>query len=284
MKRTTLEQVIEEQRASNRSARAHRDHFASHRQRLSERVLGIATTSAAPRLCVLGAGGCNDLELAGLSERFAEVHLVDLDRDALERARDREAAGVRGRLQLHTLDLSGLHAELPAWQELRATPEALMQSVSAGPRRIADVLPGPFDVVVSACLLSQLQLALRSVLSEGHQLFEAARQIQNLVHLRSVARLTAAGGRALLVSDLASDLNAPLQELAPDADLPALALELTLQKNVIYAVSPALIALTVREDPYLSRNLELAPLSDAWLWHNGPERTFLVYALDFLRR
>jgi len=275
---------IEEQKQNNRSALPHESWFASHRRRLTDLICARAVPGQAGRLCVLGAGNCFDLELERLAQSFAEVHLVDIDRAALEQARVAQDAAVRSRLVLHELELSGLHQELLAWRDMRTTPEAMMKVPSVASKRIADALPGGFEVVVSACLLSQLQFSLRAVLGDRHQLFEAARQLQNLVHLRTLARLLAAGGSALLVSDLTSELNHPLHELEPDADLIALLHELVRLGKVIYAVNPELLAFTAREDPYLARHVEALPVRDAWLWQNGPERTFLVYALELRRR
>ena len=48
--------------------------FADHRRRVS----GLLATGPG-RLCVLGAGNANDLDLATLLEVHREVHLVDLD-------------------------------------------------------------------------------------------------------------------------------------------------------------------------------------------------------------
>lgn len=282
--KSSLAEQIEEQKQSNVSAQAHSSWFLPHRQRVTDLICARATQDRMGRLCVLGAGNCNDLDLPRLTEAFAEVHLADIDRAALERARAGETEAVRQRLSLHELDLSGLHPELEAWRDLRVTPETMMASPAAASKRIASSLPGPFDVVASVCLLSQLQLALRGVLTERHQLFEAARQIQNLVHLRSLVRLLAPGARALLVSDLTSDLTYPFHELPADADPSALMSELLRMGNVIYSVNPELLAWAAREDPYLARHAELTPWQDAWFWRNGPVRTFLVYALELKRR
>ncbi len=37
-------------------------------------------------------------------------------------------------------------------------------------------------------------------------------------------------------------------------------------------------------DPVLKRVVYASDPVDLWLWHNGPERTFLVYAMELLRR
>jgi hypothetical protein len=114
-------------------------------------------------------------------------------------------------------------------------------------------------------------------------LFEAVRQIINLTHLRTLARLIAPDGRAVLATDVISSKTYPLRELAPEADLTKLMGEI-LDKNAIYAAHPGLLKWTVGEDPMLSRNVELSPPSSVWLWNNGPELVFLVYALEMRRK
>ena len=56
--------------------------FSGHRQKVSA-LLGAGAEPRAGRLCVLGAGNCNDLDLASLLQAHREVHLVDLDAVAL---------------------------------------------------------------------------------------------------------------------------------------------------------------------------------------------------------
>ena len=59
-----------------------------------EQLLLPDVSHPAGRLCVLGAGNCNDLDLRRLSERFDEIHLIDLDPAALGEAVRRQ--GVEG--------------------------------------------------------------------------------------------------------------------------------------------------------------------------------------------
>ena len=54
--------------------------YASHRGEIEKLIV---PDSRGRRICVLGAGNCNDLDLKWLSEVYGEVHLVDLDRTAL---------------------------------------------------------------------------------------------------------------------------------------------------------------------------------------------------------
>jgi hypothetical protein len=274
---------LEAQKASNRSALAHAASFAGHRQRLT----AVVSAGAEPgqRLCVLGAGNCYDLDLERLASVFGAIHLVDVDADAIHGARERESASVRERIVGHApIDLSGLVERLDRWKEMRVTPDEVMNLPGEVAGKIAEALPGPFDVVLSACVLTQLQLFVLDVLTAEHRLFEAVRQMVNLAHLRTLARLVAPMGHAILATDLVSSKTYPLDAVAAETDPAALMTELLAGNHAIYAAHPSLIAWMCREDPVLSRTVQLAPPRDVWLWHNGPELVFLVYAMLMTRR
>jgi len=279
-----VEKQFEDQRASNQSGLPHFDAFRGHRQALT-RLLAGATVSESDRLCVLGAGNAFDLELEELLTRFAEVHLVDIDAAAVARARERVPEGPRSRLLAHApLDLSGMFQDIERWGRMQVTPQELMAAPSVGAKRIAAALPGPFDVVASTCLLTQLQLTLLQLLGDTHQLFVALREFLTLTHLRTLAALTKPGGRALLVTDLCSAEMFPKGRPRDDADLAPLMQELVDKGHVIHSSHPALIRVTLDDDPVLKRSFDAGQLSPPWLWQNGPSRRFLVYALTLPRK
>src|SRR6186713_3067306 len=105
-----VDEQLEEQIASNLSGLSYFDSFASHREASTRLILDCrASTGEASRLCVLGAGNAFDLDLPLLLDRFAEVHLVDIDPRALARARARVVPSERARVLSHApLDLSGM--------------------------------------------------------------------------------------------------------------------------------------------------------------------------------
>jgi hypothetical protein len=177
--------------------------------------------------------------------------------------------------------LSGLFDRIEDWRGFRVTPAELAAYPDAASDRIVKSLPAPFDVVVSACVLTQMQLSMLSVLSASHSLFEAARQLLNVMHLRTVARLLAPHGRAVLASDLSSNLLFPL---SPDAtDLKAVLVDVLGAGKFFYAAHPDLLRWASHEDPVLRRLAKVSSPFDVWLWQNGTERTFLVYALELER-
>jgi SAM-dependent methyltransferase len=272
--------TLEQQRLANASGVEHFAHFDGHREQTT-RLVTAPPRHGAETLCVLGAGNAQDLELERLFERFAWVHLVDIDPEALARARARLTEPLEPRLVLHApVDLSGLFHDIERFRRLQVTADDLVRAPAAGARRIASALPGPFDVVASTCLLTQLQLSLLSLLGENHRLFVVLRELLSLTHLRTLAALCRPGGHAVLITDLC--------ELAPnDASLPA---DLTLHMaevvskgQVVHSAHPTLIEHAVKSDPVLCRAFGAAQPSAPWLWKNGPERRFLVYGFTLPR-
>lgn len=279
---------LQRQRRSNQNSLQYAGEFAGHRRQLTELLVRESAgrgESSAGRLCVLGAGNCLDLDLERLARSYAAIHLVDVDEYALARARERQSESIRARLILHGgSDLSGLLARLERWQRMELTPDELLSHPERTAAQLAVELGGPFEVVASTCVLTQMQLALRRALSETHPCFEAAAFTLTLTHLRTLAGLTRPGGRCLLVTDLATEQMAPLRSAESGGDLRDLLADLLRAGDVFNVVHPQLIADLVADDPSLREQLALLGLADPWLWHNGPQRIFLVCALAFERR
>jgi len=272
-----------EQVLANQSALPHFSSFSEHRQRLSELALSAAPAEQGT-LCVLGAGNCYDLDLAALASRFRAVHLVDIDAEALERAHARQDPTTKDRLVLHgSLDLSGFLDRLDRWAAFQVSPDELMDHGQATARQLRERLGGPFDVVLSACMLSQMQLSVLNVLGEQHRLFEAIRWTLNLTHFRTLAALTRPGGVGLFATDVSSGLLHPLDRLAPESDWVALVEQLSKARRTFDFADPKRLAELLRDDPVLRAAFPRFDVSEAWLWNNGPEARFLVYASELRR-
>jgi hypothetical protein len=177
------------------------------------------------------------------------------------------------------VDVSGTLDRLERWASLRVTPDELARHPLDTASAVATRLAGPFDVVLSACLLTPMQLAVTTVLGDRHPLFEAVRYTVTLSHLTLLARLTAPGGRTLLVSDLTASDIAPAILSVPEDELPKLLEPLVARGEVFQVAQPGLLQEIARDAP-LAAELELEAPTQAWLWHNGATRTFLVYALE----
>ena len=141
--------------------------YAEHRQRVTALLLAARSADvpqqktpdlAAASLWVLGAGNCNDLDLARLLASVFEIHLVNLDGEALAVGVAAQQLAGDARISRHGgVDLTGLLDRLSSWSpdrppDVTDVDAALHSSADLGDLSAA----GPFDVVASVCLLSQL--------------------------------------------------------------------------------------------------------------------------------
>jgi hypothetical protein len=225
--------------------------FAAHRQRLMELV---GDGAAEQRLLVLGVGNASDLDLPLLTERFGQVHLVDLDGAALERAKARQPEAVQSRLVLHAdVDLSGLLEQLDDWGDAFPAPQQLGASAVAAARGLVAEL-GSFDVVLSTCVLSQLGLPFRRNWVAPASTWANLSAALHAVHLATLAGCTA--GRGILAFDVQEQDGA----LSPDPE------------HVLAQLrSPGLAALVASPR-----------LSEPWKWQLGSSPQ-TVYAIEFAR-
>ena len=225
--------------------------FAPHRQRLMQLV---ERAGVGQSVLVLGVGNASDLDLSFLAERFAEVHLADLDGAALERAKARQLPSVAARLVLHPdVDLSGLLERLDDWGDAFPEPQLLGSTAVAAARRLVTAL-GVHDVALSTCVLSQLGLPFRRSWVAPASTWANLSAALSAIHLATLAGCS--GRRGILAFDVQEQDGSA----TPD---PALVLA--------QLGSPGLAALVA------------APtLTPPWRWDLGDVEQ-LVYAIEFAR-
>jgi hypothetical protein len=271
------------QRAVNRERRG-RGPYAAHRERLG-RLLRAAQRGDG--LCVLGAGNGDDLDLPELVRDFGEVHLVDLDGEALARAVETLPRPARDRVVLHAgLDLSGVVDRIDAWGDRFPDDAELAALGEQLSRRIAATLGRDFDVVLSACLLSQLALPLRDRLVLGlddwQRLFEAIER----AHLTTVAALCRPGGTGVLAVDVTSSRKLPELEhfAAPWTwdELEPTARDAMARRRVRPSPDPDAL-LRWLTDLERAGGVERPRRTDPWVWDAGGGVLALVYGLIFHR-
>ncbi|MCU0982118.1 MAG: hypothetical protein MUF25_23435 [Pirellulaceae bacterium] len=288
-----MDRIQDEQRRRNRMARGCWELYAAHRQRVTELLLARHSADActpdhgppASRLCVLGAGNCNDLDLPRLLMGFREVHLVDLDGEALSAGVAAQDLAADARLHLHAgVDVTGVSSRLSDWTCDRPPCAADVDAVLAAAAAEADLpLDGPFDVVASVCLLSQLLEAVKLALGETHSRYLPLVQAVRGRHLRQAVQLCRPGGRLVIVTDfVSSDTCGDLATVA-EAQLPALAEQLVLAQNFFTGLNPFLLRQLFASDPWLAARVAQPQLSKPWRWH-FPARVYAVCALTANRR
>src|SRR5437764_7439898 len=118
-----------EQARQNQTTRNQWLLYASHRRQI-ERLI-VPAEHGRERICILGAGNCNDLDLKWLAEAYAEVHLVDIDPAALDRAVKKQ--GVNGdRVFFHApVDLTGVADRARGWAGRTVTDAEVDQAAQA---------------------------------------------------------------------------------------------------------------------------------------------------------
>jgi hypothetical protein len=200
--------------------------FAPHRARVMRLLEGGRGT-----LAVLGAGNLNDLDLTELQRSYEAIHAIDVDEESVRLGIERQAASV----EVHApLDLT---APLPPL--------------------------GPFDVVLSAGVLTQMILG-------GDPLALRDKHLDDLVAL--------ARGRIVLVTDVVSSATAPsvLGAGALEAEMAAL----VAARNFFTGANPYRLAALLEADERLCD----VHLHDPWLWRVTVDRKHLTCAITARRR
>jgi hypothetical protein len=278
--------ILATQAKYNRSTADSWQTYASHRDEISALLEPLDEGTGGGRLCVLGAGNCNDLHLPTLLERYDEVHLVDIDAAAIEGAVKRQGVSGSPNVVLRGgVDLTGIADTLASWRTRKPSADQARDTV----RRAASTSPPPpvgrpFDVVLSPCVLSQISGFARDSLGKDHPLYRELLVAIRDRHLRLLAELLRPGGTALLVCDmLSSDSFAELSVVKRDK-LPALMDRLVYRGDFFPGLAPSQVQEVLRQDPLIAPLLGDVKLLRPWVWRLTPKRTFLVYAVRIRRR
>jgi len=265
---------IDEEKQRNRETRELWHEMGPHRQRVTREILKLCHPGA--RVCVLGAGNCNDLDLPALTANCKQLVLVDLDQEALELARERQGARAANLELVGNVDVTGTFEIMANGANSSA---AMIEAAThfGGPE-----LPGePFDVMVSACLLSQFLLAARASLPpESAELRRLALALRDR-HLALLLRHTVAGGRALVITDIVSSSTAPMLRTCQSFELARLRDQLLAAQNHFFGLNPQSLERYVRKQ--LAQECGEIKQRPPWLWSFG-ERCFLVVALVLERQ
>jgi hypothetical protein len=270
--------ILLEQQKRNADVREAWQRFRPHRERVT-RLLVEPMPSPDETLCVLGAGNCNDVDLTQLTQAFAEVHLVDLDEVALEFGVSHQDASSQS-LRVHAgLDVTGVVAELAAACRAGALDEAASRALID--RAAGAPLPplgGPFDVVASVGLLTQLIDSIRLAVGEAHPRFVDLLLAVRNRHLGMLVELTRPGGRLVLVTDVVSSATFPDLPQIPEAQLRDTVLRLIQARNFFTGANPFVLWRLLQSEPELTRHTSSVQLLGPWLWDLGP-RYYAVFAI-----
>jgi hypothetical protein len=265
----------DEQSRMNDSTRGQWDWYAAHRRQI-ERL--IVPEARGGRICVLGAGNCNDLDLRWLTEVYGEVHLVDIDRASLDRAVKKQ--GVKGdRIFIHApVDLTGVADRTRGWAG-RTVSDA---EVDEAMRSAAGELPligggSSFDVVLSPCVLSQLLCGVRDLLGRRHPAWPRLKEQIRARHLRTIVGMLKPGGssRGAMVVDLASSKRVTGLERAKEDEAAGIMEMCVRDGKCFHGLEPRELIAGLRRAGAVGP----VTLSTPWVWHLGLAKAFLCYGL-----
>jgi hypothetical protein len=274
--------LLELQRRCNASSADRWDLFREHRKR----VTAAALQAGGDTLAILGAGNCNDLELPTLTAHFRDVHLIDLDREALLRAHAAQPAPVAQRIVLHApVDLSGILGRLASLRGGRASDEELAILPTAILENVLAAVAERFDTVVSSCLLSQLLHGCAVALGPDHPDVPVLSCALALAHIRCVASLVAPGGTGVIITDMASSEKHFGLDAIASGDLTNLTSELESSHRCASGTGPDFLWRVLTDDGLITPLLAAPPRPlPPWLWRFGRELTYLVHGISFRLR
>jgi hypothetical protein len=217
-----------------------------------------------------------------LLSAYREVHLVDLDAEALRLGVERQ--GVAGHPALRTfgnIDLTGMLETLATFTPASEIRPECLAALSEWPAlRVLAMLGGPYDVVASTCLLSPLIGNAFHAVGESHPGFMSLVQSIRAGHLRLLAALAVPGGTVMLITDVSSSDLVPELRTVSESSLGRLLPRLARDRQFFHGVSPEVLWSLSEQLPVLRDRLsERTPIAP-WRWRLHA-RVYLVWALTY---
>ncbi len=273
----------DEQIARNRMSRERWAEFSSHRERVTQLLAQPEFESG--RLLVLGAGNCNDLDLQRLLTWFSEIHLLDLDLEALVYGVERQGLVTGSNIFLHGgIDVTGIAEICSAWNdEIPPSQSEISEAVRRALGHNWSSIDQHFDVTVSIGLLSQLAEMIIRSLGNSHSRVMELLSAMRLRHMQLLMESVRPGGQGVLVTEIVSSSSCPELTQTPESGLSDLLRRLITSGNFFTGQNPAIIESLWRQSPELAPLVEQVEFSGPWLWDFGP-RVYACYALSGVRR
>lgn len=259
---------------SNRQSRDAWARFANHRERIHD-LLTTAATKRGGSLCVLGAGNCNDLDLNQLQSIFGEICLVDVDHSALQTGVDRQQPLETNAIRLIApVDLTGVLEEL----NRGPNPDRMIRRMHT-----QRTLPGPFDVVLSAGLLTQIFQSIDDTNLAGEDKLRLILELRRQ-HLHLLLDATRDGGASILVTDAVSTATTPdFFELRED-QLQQRFTDLIKTRNFFTGTNPVAIWKELTEPSKLSGLIGDLVYHSPWIWAIFSHQSYLTWGVTMRKR
>ncbi|MDA1232855.1 MAG: hypothetical protein O2856_18965 [Planctomycetota bacterium] len=258
--------------------------FASHREQVM-RLIANAVSSIQQQehltITIAGAGNCQDVDLKKLAGLFSEIRLIDIDADAVRVAVSRHSHDVAARVQVFApIDIAApLMTGISLVQHQSEMSSEFLNAVESA--IVPHELPTS-DIVVSACLLSQLIDSASQIVPPDAPGFLSCIQAVRRGHLVRLLELTSVGGRTLLITDLVSADTVPNVATVSPEDLPQLMFQCLQTGNFFSGLSPAVMQHDLQNIPACVTRCASFQILPPWKWDLG-SRSFAVYAVEMVR-
>ncbi|QDV57145.1 hypothetical protein [Rosistilla oblonga] len=278
-----MNRILHSQSQHNLQSRDGWDCARDHRRRVMAMLLENA--SPTKRLCVLGAGNCNDIDLPELADAYREVVLVDLDGDAMLRGVEKQFSGASSpqrsaKIKTVVGDLTGISELLSQAVDAPQNIDSIVAAIEARLQQPPDGLRTErFDTVASVCLLSQLVHSVTETIGAHAQLLSIVQAVRRQ-HLHLLRHLMQPGGRGILITDFVSSLTAPQLPHVPNDQLPQYVRQLLNQQNFFTGLNPAVLAHQMQTDSQFADGLQRLQSTAPWIWDFGP-RQYAVCGFQF---
>lgn len=256
-------------------ARPHREICTDLLARLGDE---LGRSSPGPtRLVLLGAGTCNDIDLARLQSLFSEITLADFDAEAVTTGLAQQGLSASGALRPVIVDVTGCSGEVDQLSpdSTSTAIEEVAGQLGSRVLPVASQIGTGCDIAASLCLLSQLIQQFVEHPGEQHPGFLLLIQAVRQAHLRLLLELVRPGGKVVLITDVVSSDTVPqLPRLSRDELLPLLA-ALIPSRNFFSGLNPFILHQLWSGDPTLQPLVQSVEPLAPWTWLLG-QRTYLV--------
>jgi len=259
-------QILQKEQELNRLSRDKWKDYTSHRKQVMNLLMGANKASNTHNsLCVFGAGNANDLELHSLLKAYKNIHLIDIDTEALHYAIQNVE---NKKIQIHgNIDLSGLQNHLPKWMAKPTGAEIsqIETAVKASHLIVKGLPPGSCDVTISTCVLHSFATQIARFIGHDHNPFAQIVNAARTFHVQSMMQYTKQNGRIILISDMVSSTAFPSLSNLRKKDLTVDLLEnLIADRQFFTGANPKEIVNALRSSPF-AKDVTLLP---PWKWKN----------------
>lgn len=199
---------IEQQKMANADTRDKYEVYKHHRDKSTNLILSLQKGG---KILIIGAGNCNDVDLVTFTQNFSEVHLLDIDEEALNFGIKHQLGSQTHNVSLHITDVTQI---ADSYNKLLKNPfhSTANRNINALRNLSFPSVPSlkeAFNIVVSQCIISQIvEPAVRLWTKEKDlkkaKLFKTLAGELVVAHLKEMAAYLSKGSTGVVITDVVS--------------------------------------------------------------------------------